>query len=107
MANTPDRSPFRFSLAWLLFWTLICAALAGAVRMFLDLGADGVEYLMLFAVFFAWLGFTGFWMWRRVFARRRWAKVDAQRTELANLVRERREEVRRREEESKQPRRAE
>ena len=107
MADTPDRSPFRFSLAWLMFWTLICAALAGTVRMFLDRGAAGFNYLILFALFVVWLGVLGLTMWYRVFARHRWKKVDAQRKVLAKLVRERREEVRRRDEESQEPRRAE
>lgn len=107
MADTPDRSPFRFSLAWLLFWTLVCAAMAGTVRMFLDRGAAGFECLLFFAAFVTWLGVTGLMMWHRVFARRRWQKVDAQRKELANLVRERRGEVRRQTEENQEPRRAE
>jgi hypothetical protein len=107
MADTPDRSPFRFSLAWLMFWTLVCAALAGTVRMFLDRGAAGFECLIFFAIFTAWLAVTGLAMWHRVFARHRWKKVDAQRKELANLVRARREDVRRQAEEDKEPRRAE
>ena len=103
MSESPGRNPFRFSIAWLMFWTLVCAALAGAVRMFLDLGSTGFDCLLVFTAFVIWLSVTGIAMWWRVYAPRRWAKVEAQRGEMARLVRQRREELSREAEEDADP----
>jgi hypothetical protein len=93
VTDLSDRNRFRFSIAWLMFWTLVCAALAWTARMLLDLGSAGQDYLLMFAAFVVWIAVLGLWMWWRIYARRGWAKVAVQRKELANLVRQRRAEL--------------
>jgi len=79
----------QFSLAWLIFWTLICAVGAGIARLFVERGQAGIDYLVVVVAIAIWLGVTWLAMLHRVFSKRRWARVTARRRELETWSRER------------------
>jgi hypothetical protein len=86
----PPRDRFQFSLAWLLFWTTVCAILAGFARLVLAQGDRGFDLLLIFTAVGIWLAVTSIAVWHRIFARHRWKRVFAHRRELETLVRSRR-----------------
>jgi hypothetical protein len=81
---------FQFNLITLVFWTTVCAAGAGIVKMFLDRGHRGVDYLLAYAAVGSWLAVTWIAILLRVYAPRRWEKARARRRELEEFVRSRR-----------------
>jgi hypothetical protein len=76
-----------------MFWTLVTAAIAWTVRVLLDRGAEGWECLLFLSLLIVWLGATGISIWRRVYGQRQWNKVAERRSELARLIRERRQQM--------------
>lgn len=89
LRETRPERPRQFSLAWLIFWTVICAAGAAIVRLFVERGETGIDYLVIACALAIWLGVTWLAIWRRVFSKRRWAKVRAHRRELEDWSRQR------------------
>ena len=92
MSTSTGRRAFQFNLAWLIFWTFVCAIVAGVARAFVESGEEGREYLIVFSALGVWLGTTFVAIYLRVFLQRRWSRSAAMRQELAQLVQERREE---------------
>ncbi len=99
MTNSTRNRAFQFSLAWLVFWTFVCALAAGVARSFVESGEEGWDYLICFAALGVWLGITFVAIYLRIFLQRRWNRSAAMRDELELLVKQRRAE---REEATKQ-----
>ena len=83
---------FQFSLAWLVFWTFVCALAAGVARSFVESGENGWDYLICFAAIVVWLVMTCVAIYLRIFLQRRWDRSAAMRDELELLVKQRRAE---------------
>jgi hypothetical protein len=83
---------FQFSLAWLVFWTFVCALAAGLARLFIESGQEGQETLICFAALGVWLAMTFVAIYLRIFLQRRWDRAAAMRNELELLVKHRRAE---------------
>jgi hypothetical protein len=81
---------FQFNLITLVFWITVCAAGTGIVKMFLDRGHRGVDYLLAYLALAAWLTTTWIAVLFRIYAPRRWEKARARRRELEEFVRLRR-----------------
>jgi hypothetical protein len=92
MTPSTQQRAFQFSLAWLVFWTFICALAAGIARSFIDSGEHGWDYFICFAALGVWLAMTFVAIYLRIFLQRRWSKSAAMRDELERLVKERRTE---------------
>lgn len=87
------RSNWQFSLGALLFWLTMSAAGAGVVKMFLDRGHRGVDYLLVYLALGVWLLVTWIAILLRVYAPRHWRKAAALRREMERLVQSRRVEL--------------
>ena len=83
---------FQFSLAWLVFWTFVCALAAGLARSFIASGQEGLAYLICFASLGIWLGATFVVIYLTIFLQRRWNQSAAMRDELELLVKQRRDQ---------------
>ncbi|MCI0360546.1 MAG: hypothetical protein L0211_18875 [Planctomycetaceae bacterium] len=92
MTSTSRNRAFQFSLAWLVFWTFVCAVVAGTARSFIESGEQEWDYLVCFAALGVWLAMTFVAIYLRIFLQRRWSKSAAMRDELELLVKERRAE---------------
>jgi len=92
MSASTSNKALQFSLAWLLFWTLVCAVLAGITRAFADRGPRGLETIATLAILGLWLGTTFAAIYLRIFLQRRWNRSAAMRQELEQLVKQRRKE---------------
>jgi hypothetical protein len=92
MTPSTRQRAFQFSLAWLVFWTFICALAAGIARSFIDSGEHGWDYFICFSALGVWLAMTFVAIYLRIFLQRRWSKSAAMRDELERLVKERRTE---------------
>ena len=87
------RSSWQFSLAGLLFWLTMSAVGAGVVKMFLDRGHRGVDYLLVYMALGIWLAVTWIAILLRVYAPRRWQKAAALRREMEQLLSQRRSDL--------------
>ena len=92
MATSTRSRAFQFSLAWLVFWTFVCALAAGVARAFVESGEQGWDYLICFSALAVWLAMTFVAIYLRIFLQRRWNKSAAMREELEFLVKQRRAE---------------
>jgi len=92
MSQSTRKRAFQFSLAWLVFWTFVCALGAGVARSFVESGQDGWDYLICFAALAFWLVMTFVAVYLRIFLQRRWDRSAAMRDELELLVKQRRAE---------------
>jgi hypothetical protein len=92
MAQTMRNRALQFSLAWLVFWTFVCAVAAGIARSFLAGGQEGLAYLLCFAALGIWLLATFVVIYLTIFLQRRWNQSAAMRDELEGLVKQRRAE---------------
>jgi len=92
MSQSTRSRAFQFSLAWLVFWTFVCALAAGVARSFVESGEDGWDYLICFAALGVWLVMTFVAIYLRIFLQRRWDRSAAMRDELELLVKQRRAE---------------
>jgi hypothetical protein len=92
MATSTRSRAFQFSLAWLVFWTFVCAIAAGVARALVESGEEGWDYLIVFSALGVWLAMTFVAIYLRVFLQRRWNRSAAMREELEQLVKQRREE---------------
>jgi cytochrome b561 len=90
--STRNRA-FQFSLAWLVFWTFVCALAAGIARSFIESGQDGLDILTCFVALGVWLAMTFVAIYLRIFLQRRWDRAAAMRDELEQLVKQRRAEL--------------
>ena len=55
MTPTNRNRAFQFSLAWLVFWTFVCAIVAAIARLFIESGKEGWGYFLCFAALGLWL----------------------------------------------------
>jgi hypothetical protein len=92
MNQSTRKRAFQFSLAWLVFWTFVCALAAGVARSFVESGEDGWDYLICFAALGVWLVMTFVAIYLRIFLQRLWDRSAAMRDELELLVKQRRAE---------------
>jgi hypothetical protein len=92
MSQSTRNRAFQFSLAWLVFWTFVCALAAGVARSFVESGEDGWDYLICFAALAFWLVMTFVAIYLRIFLQRRWDRSAAMRDDLELLVKQRRAE---------------
>ena len=92
MAISTRNRALQFSLAWLVFWTFVCALAAGVARSFVESGKEGWDYLICFTALGVWLGMTLVAVYLRIFLQRRWNRSAAMRDELERLVKQRRAE---------------
>jgi len=93
----PEVQPshrFQFSLAWLIFCTVVCASVTAVARQLVLRGDDGIGYLVLFGAVAIWLSVFGLAAYRRVFNARRWQKAREKRAAMQALVRDYREHER-------------
>jgi hypothetical protein len=92
MAPSIRNRALQFSLAWLVFWTFVCALAAGIARSFIENGKEGWDNFVCFAALGVWLAMTFVAIYLRIFLQRRWSKSAAMRDELELLVKEKRAE---------------
>jgi hypothetical protein len=92
MPASTRRRVFQFSLAWLVFWTFVCALAAGIARALVESGEEGWDYLICFAALGVWLAMTFVAIYLRIFLQRRWDRAAEMRSELVLLIKQRRAE---------------
>ena len=92
MATSIRSRAFQCSLAWLVFWTFVCALAAGVARSFVESGEEGWDYLICFTALGVWLVMTFVAIYLRIFLQRRWSRSAAMRDELELMVKQHRAE---------------
>lgn len=85
-----ERPHWQFSLAALLFWLTMAATSAGIAKMFLDRGHRGVDYLLVYLALGSWLAVTWIVVLLRMYAPRRWRRAAALRSEMEQLMQQKR-----------------
>ena len=86
MSTNTRKRAFQFSLAWLIFWTFVCALAVGIGRSMVEHGEEGWDNLLLFGTLTVWLMSIFVAVYLRIFLQRRWDRSAAMRQELERLV---------------------